>query len=154
MSEKRGIVIVGGGAAGWLSAAYLARVFEGRIAITLLESSKIGIVSVGEGAFPTIRSTLRFLGIDETRFIRAASATFKQGIRFDDWLHAPGPGGARHHFFHPFEAPFYSEGTSLVPYWLLQDEATRAPFAEAMTIQDRVARAQRAPKRRGEGDYA
>ena len=154
MAAKRGILIVGGGTAGWLTAAYLARVFEGRIAITLLESPDIGIIGVGEGAFPTIRSTLHFLGIDETRFIRAASATFKQGIRFNDWLHAPGPGGERHHYLHPFEAPFYTEGASLVPYWLLQNEATRPPFAEAMTIQNRVAEARRAPKRPGEGEYA
>ncbi|NIJ19159.1 glycine/D-amino acid oxidase-like deaminating enzyme [Sphingomonas naasensis] len=154
MPEKRGILVVGGGTAGWLTAAYLARFFEGRIAITLLESPEIGIIGVGEGAFPTIRSTLKFLGIDESHFIRAASATFKQGIRFNDWLHAPGPGGRRHHYLHPFEAPFYTEGASLVPYWLLQDPATRPPFAEAVTIQNRVAEAQRAPKRPGEGDYA
>jgi len=154
MPEKRGILVVGGGTAGWLTAAYLARFFEGRIAVTLLESPEIGIIGVGEGAFPTIRSTLRFLGIDESHFIRAASATFKQGIRFNDWLHAPEPGGRRHHYLHPFEAPFYTEGTSLVPYWLLQDPATRPPFAEAVTIQNRVAEARRAPKRPGEGDYA
>lgn len=153
MGEKRTILIVGGGTAGWLTAAYLARFFEGRIAVTLLESPDIGIIGVGEGAFPTIRSTLRFLGIDETRFIRQASATFKQGIRFDDWLHAPAD-GARHRYLHPFEAPFYTEGASLVPYWLLQDAATRPPFAEAVTIQNRVAEARRAPKRPGEGDYA
>lgn len=154
MHEKRGILIVGGGTAGWLAAAYLARVFDGRVAVTLLESSEIGVIGVGEGAFPTIRSTLAFLGIDESRFIRAASATFKQGIRFDDWLHAAEPDGQRHHYLHPFEAPFYTEGMSLVPYWLLQDEGTRPPFAEAMTIQNRVAEAQRAPKRPGEGEYS
>jgi tryptophan halogenase len=63
--------------------------------ITLLESPEIGIIGVGEGAFPTIRTTLQFLGIDETQFIRATSATFKQGIRFDDWVHARRADGAR-----------------------------------------------------------
>jgi tryptophan 7-halogenase len=155
---KRRILIVGGGTAGWLTAAYLARFLEvadhAQIEITLLESPELGIIGVGEGTFPTIRSTLKFLGIDETRFIRATSATFKQGIRFNDWLHAPQPDGMRHHYLHPFEAPFYTEGTSLVPYWLLQDAETRPRFAEAVTIQNRVAESQRAPKKQGEGEFS
>ena len=115
---KRTILIVGGGTAGWLAAAYLAKALalpeNDHLSITLLESPEIGIVGVGEGTFPTIRDTLRFLEIDEAKFIRQASATFKQGILFSDWLHASSP-DARHRFFHPFEAPFYSEDTSLVP---------------------------------------
>lgn len=152
----RSILIVGGGTAGWLAAAYLAR-FLGREGhcgptITLLESPDIGTIGVGEGAFPTIRATLDFLGIDEARFIRAASATFKQGIRFDDWLHAPGD-GARHSYIHPFEPPFHAEGFDLAAQWLRQDPATRLPFAEAVTIQHRVAMAGRAPKQAGEGAF-
>jgi glycine/D-amino acid oxidase-like deaminating enzyme len=154
---QRSILIVGGGAAGWLTAAYLARHFDlarnPRVAITVLESPDIGIIGVGEGSFPTIRNTLRFLGVDEAAFVRRASATFKQGIRFDDWSHAPAA-GRRHSYLHPFEAPFDAEGNqSLVEYWLLEDAQTRPPFAEAMTIQNRVAAAQRAPKRAGEGDF-
>lgn len=153
---SRSILIVGGGTAGWLTAAYLARHFDlpnqAQIEITLLESPEIGIIGVGEGAFPTMRTTLKFLGIDETRFLRATSATFKQGIRFVDWVQPP-RNGCRAHFFHPFEAPFYNDGASLVPYWLLQDEATRTPFAEAMTFQNRVADAGRAPKRAHEDDF-
>ncbi|MES2988303.1 MAG: tryptophan halogenase family protein [Pseudomonadota bacterium] len=156
MTRKRSILIVGGGTAGWLAAAYLARFLElsdqGRLEITLLESPEIGIVGVGEGTFPTIRETLKFLGIDEGRFIRETSATFKQGIRFTDWVHTPAA-GTHSHFFHPFEAPFYADGANLVPYWLLQNEATRPPFAEAVTIQNRVADARRAPKRPHEGDF-
>lgn len=154
--RKRSILIVGGGTAGWLTAAYLARFLglsdDAQVAITLLESPQIGIIGVGEGTFPTIRKTLQFLGIDEARFIRETSATFKQGIRFVDWVRAPA-GGEHHHYFHPFEAPFETDGVGLVPYWLLQDPATRPPFAEAMTIQNRVADAKRGPKRQHEGDF-
>src|SRR5579859_183152 len=103
MSDKRTILIVGGGTAGWLSAAYLARYLgiskDGPLQITLLESPEIGIVGVGEGTFPTIRNTLKFLGLSEADFMRDTSATFKQGIRFNKWV----TGGEEDSFFHPFE---------------------------------------------------
>ena len=156
-APKRRILIVGGGTAGWLTAAYLAKYLalseRSHLEVTVLESPDIGVIGVGEGTFPTIRTTLQFLGIDERRFIRETTATFKQGIRFVDWAQAPA-GGVHHAFLHPFEAPFYTEGTSLVPYWLLQDEASRPPFAQAVTIQERVAAAMRAPKRPHEPAYA
>jgi tryptophan 7-halogenase len=155
--NPRRILIVGGGTAGWLTAAYLAKALRlpkrSHLDITVLESPDIGSVGVGEGTFPTIRSTLQFLGIDEAQFIRETSATLKQGIRFVDWAETP-TGGRHQQFFHPFEAPFYAEDINLVPYWLLQDEATRPPFAQALTLQQRVAEAQRAPKRAGEAPYS
>ena len=157
MTSRRRILILGGGTAGWLTAAYLAKALKlaerQQLEVTLLESPDISSVGVGEGTFPTIRSTLQYLGIDEAQFIRETSATMKQGIRFVDWGHAP-EGGRRHEFFHPFEAPYFAEDLNLVPYWLLQDPTSRPPFAEAMTLQARVAAAQRAPKRAGEPPYA
>ena len=153
MAQGRHILIAGGGTAGWLTACYLARALGRSVRITLLESPDIGIIGVGEGSFPTIRDTLRFLGIDEASFVRETSATFKQGVRFTDWVDPPADGRSQS-YFHPFEPPFYTEGASLVPYWLLEDEATRPPFAAAMTIQHRVAAAGRAPKQPGEGDFA
>jgi len=157
--QPRRILIVGGGTAGWLTAAWLAKALNlgpgSPLQITLLESPGISGVGVGEGAFPTFRSTLQFLGIDEAAFIRATSATLKQGIRFVDWGHGPDGGSVdqRHVFYHPFEAPQAPDGLNLVPYWLLQDPATRAPFAQAMTLQTRVMQAHRAPKRAGEAAY-
>jgi flavin-dependent dehydrogenase len=152
----RRILIIGGGTAGWLSAAYLAKALalldNDQLRITVLESPDIATIGVGEGTFPTIRDTLRFIGIEEAKFIRATSATFKQGILFSDWLNAP-QDGERHRYFHPFEAPFHSGETSLVPYWLLQDEKSRPSFAEAVTIQDMVANARRGPKRPEEADF-
>ena len=157
MEGKRNILIVGGGTAGWLTACYLAKFLDvarrSDVAITLVESPEIGIVGVGEGAFPTLRTTLQFLGIDEFAFIRETGATFKQGIRFDDWVHTPVEG--RHsHFIHPFEAPLYAHDESLVARWLAQDKATRLPFAEAVTIQQRVAQSHRGPKTAAEPGFA
>ena len=151
MANSRCILIVGGGTAGWLTAAYLAKALGPTVKVTLLESPEIASVGVGEGTFPTIRDTLRFLGIEEAGFIRKASATFKQGVRFTGWQ--PPHDNRPHSYFHPFEPPFYAEETSLVPYWLLQDETARPSFAQAMTIQNRVAEAKRGPKQLGEGDF-
>lgn len=157
MDRARRILIVGGGTAGWLTAAYLARALDldGRadLSITVVESPDVGTVGVGEGAFPTIRTTLQFLGIDEYEFIRATSATFKQGIRFDNWLHAPRADGVSQ-FLHPFEPPLYADETSLVAMWLAQNERTRPPFAEAVTIQHHVVAHRRGPKRVEEAGFA
>ncbi|MDB5679326.1 tryptophan halogenase family protein [Sphingomonas bacterium] len=157
MENRRSILIVGGGTAGWLTACYLAKFFDlvrhPSLSVTLVESPDIGIVGVGEGAFPTIRTTLQFLGIDEYDFIRRTSATFKQGIRFDDWVHTP-VGGKHSHFIHPFEAPLYAHDESLVSHWLAEDPTTRPPFAEAVTIQHCVSEQQRGPKTAAEGGFA
>src|SRR5262249_25654438 len=83
------ILIVGGGTAGWITACYLARRLgaqaPGGARLTLVESADIGILGVGEGTFPTIRQTLRRIGVDEARLLRECSATFKQGAKFVHW---------------------------------------------------------------------
>jgi len=134
------VLIVGGGSAGWLCAAYLARMLE-QVSITLVEAPDIGAIGVGEGSFPSLRATLAAIGIEEAEFIRACGATFKQGIVFRNWLRS------EHHYFHPFSLPSQRPGApELLPYWL-QGMAGDLPFAEAVTMQKRVVDAQRAPKR-------
>jgi tryptophan halogenase len=156
MVTELGIVIAGGGTAGWLTACYLQRSLgSGGAAppITVIESPEIGIIGVGEGTFPSIRTTLSALGIDEARFLRESSATFKQGVRFDDWAHTPQDG--RHsHYFHPFEFPHRVEGAELLPFWLLGEAGPGVAFADAVTIQKRVADASLAPKRTHESNYS
>jgi tryptophan 7-halogenase len=140
------ILIVGGGTAGWLTAAYLAKTLggPGGRRITLIESADIGTIGVGEGTFPTIARTLALLGADEAQFMRESSATFKQGIRFVDWQHAPGA-GARH-YYHPFALPRQACGIELLPHWL-SGAAGDVSFADAVTLQEKVCDAGRAPKR-------
>jgi len=149
-SPRCRVLIAGGGTAGWLAACYLAKKLGTMQAdgldITLIESPDIGIIDVGEGTFPTIRQTLKVIGLDEATFLRECHATFKQGIRFDDWERS----GT--HYFHPFDLPYRNrEELDLVPYWLLMDANTRPPFAQALTFQNFLADLKKAPKRRFEG---
>jgi hypothetical protein len=78
------IVVVGGGAAGWMAATALASSMGGST-VELVESEEIGIVGVGEAAFPSIRAFHKILGIDEAEFLRATNGTYKLGIEFCDW---------------------------------------------------------------------
>ena len=152
MAQRR-IVIVGGGTAGWLTAAYLAKRLRAAepdgCAITLIESPDIGTIGVGEGTFPTIRATLASLGVDEARFLRESAATFKQGVRFHNWAKAQADGGDD--YFHPFNLPYREPGLDLSAHWLKSDKSR--PFADAMTMQGAVIRAGLAPKRAGDPDF-
>ena len=95
------IVIVGGGTAGWLTAALLNRKLGATAKIKLVESANIPTVGVGEATVPTLRKTLHDLDIDEADFMAATDATFKHGILFRDWLTA-GPSDFYYHTFENF----------------------------------------------------
>ena len=157
MKPIKNVLIVGGGTAGWLTAAFLARTLgagspEG-VRITLVESTDIGIIGVGEATFPSIRGTLAAIGIDEARFVRESNATFKQGIKYVDWVRPPGAPGANH-YFHPFSQPSQRPGgPELLPYWLLGAAGEGSAFAEVATMQKRIADASHAPKRASDGDF-
>ena len=151
------IVIVGGGTAGWLTAAFLAKQLGANrpdgASITLIESPEIGIIGVGEGTFPTIRATLAALGVSETRFLRESSATFKQGVLFRDWERGSSDGKSSE-YFHPFNVPVQPGGRDLSPYWLLDRQAgSPVAFAAAVTNQSQVIAHGLGPKRLEDPDF-
>ena len=119
------IVIAGGGSAGWMSAAYLSKHLPPEhFDISLIESSEIGTVGVGEATLPHLRAFNHSLGIDETEFVRETNATIKLGIAFDDWS------SAGRSYLHPFgqqgrtisDIPFhqlYEHARNCLDEWVL-----------------------------------
>ncbi len=96
-SKIQSIVIVGGGTAGWMAAASLQHHFlKTNIAITVVDSSEIGTIGVGEATTPTIRQFYRNLGLSDKSVMQSVNATCKLGIQFNGWGK---PGSS---YIHPF----------------------------------------------------
>ncbi len=108
------IIILGGGTAGWITAAALVHILtKDFCSIELIESKDIGTIGVGEATIGSIINYINALGIDEADFIRETQSTYKLGIQFDDW-HRLGKG-----YFHPFgSAGVNINGLPFFPFWL------------------------------------
>jgi tryptophan halogenase len=118
--ERVNVIIVGGGTAGWMTAAAIARLLPTRASVHLVESEAIGIVGVGEATLPHIRAFNERLGIREADFMARTRATFKLGIEFQGWGR---PGDS---YIHPFGT--YGRGSAEVDfhqYWLRMKQEGR-----------------------------
>jgi tryptophan 7-halogenase len=131
----RNIVIVGGGTAGWMTAAALSKVLGPAFAsITLVESDAIGTVGVGEATIPQINAFNRLIGINENDFVRRTKGSFKLGIQFVNW------NKLGHSYFHPFgKYGIDMEGVSFHAFWLRLYQQGLVPWIDEYCLQAKAA---------------
>ena len=127
------VVIVGGGTAGWMTAAALGKVLGTAVDIRLIESDDIGTIGVGESTIPMLRLFNALVGIDEDEFMRETRATFKLGIELRDWARI---GDRYMHGFGPIGRNLAT--LSFHQYWLRMHQAGKARDLEAYSV-NRVA---------------
>jgi tryptophan 7-halogenase len=150
------ICIVGGGTAGWLTAAFLQNqlphTINRPVDITVIEADDIPTVGVGEATIPSIRQTLAACGIEEHIFLKECSATFKQGIEFINWRSEPKDSGDNS-YFHPFGDQIMVEGKDATWQWLQLPSDERAAYAEQFSVQADIARRGQCPKGFSDAPY-
>lgn len=148
--QVNSILIVGGGTAGWITAAKLAKQLNSidplSIQVTLVESPDIPIIGVGEGTWPTMRKTLDSLGIDESEFIRECDATFKQATKFVNWQSAP-KDSHNNHYYHLFGSVFNPEEFNLSPYWDMGLAGEGLSYAQSVGAQEHLCELGLGPKK-------
>lgn len=135
MQIKR-IAIIGGGTAGWLAANHLGLELSAQFGyeITLIESPNVPIIGVGEGTVPHIRATLARFEISEAEFIDCCDVTFKQGIKFVNWLDSK-KHGDENYYYHPFD-PTYNDNENWAPFWL--NSGMQKSYADFVGIQEKA----------------
>ncbi|QLJ04400.1 tryptophan 7-halogenase [Streptomyces sp. NEAU-sy36] len=151
------VVILGGGTAGWMTAAYLGKALQNTVEITVLEAPTIPRIGVGEATVPNLQRVLfDFLGINEDEWMRECNASFKTAVRFVNWrTEGAGqatarelPQGGPDHFYHPFGLlPDYDQ-TPLSHYWYKNkyEGLTDEPFDYACFREPPVMDAKLSPR--------
>jgi len=150
MSQCKKVVVVGGGSSGWMTAAYLNGALndQGKTAnveITLIESPDIPRISVGEATVPSIRHLLAVVGINEKDFMIATDATFKQSIKYTNWVH-----NNNTFYHHPFSRYQIQPLDQLAVRWHKSDR--KIPFMETCSAQPIICEMGRAPLMLGKWD--
>jgi tryptophan 7-halogenase len=123
----RTVLVVGGGTAGWMTAAYLSKAFGDKVDITLMEAPAIPKIGVGEATVPNLQRVLfDFLGIPEEDWMREVNGAFKTAVKFVNWRKRR-PGDKTQHFYHPFGILPSCDGVPLPQYWFHLTGGTRQP---------------------------
>ncbi len=141
------VLVVGGGTAGWLAASIIAAAHQSPdgdgLKVTLVESSDIPTVGVGEGTWPTMKNTVQQIGIKESELFKRCFAGFKQGGKFVDWVHGNGD-----FYYHPFTVPLGYGRVDLAPY--VEDIDA---YATESNFQQSVCEAGLAPRTLADSEY-
>ena len=149
MAPKK-LVIVGGGSAGWMAAAYINAALNrnGRklVEICLVESPDVPRIGVGEATIPSINHILAVIGIDELDFLKRVEGSFKQAIRYDNWLDNRGET-----YYHPFNRYHESPIDRTGQRWLKSDRSV--PFAETVSAQPKLCEQNLAPRMLGQWNF-
>ncbi|MEV7358799.1 tryptophan halogenase family protein [Kitasatospora sp. NPDC091276] len=132
------VVIVGGGTSGWMAASYLRAAFGDRISVTLVESKRIKSIGVGEATFSTVRHFFNYLGLPEHVWMPKCNATYKLGIRFENWRRKG------HYFYHPFERLRVVDGLPLTDWWLNSRSGDR--FDQDVFLMAAICDAEKSPR--------
>lgn len=141
--KTKQVLVVGGGSAGWTTAAYLNSVLNNgdrKVAeISLVESPDIPRIGVGEATIPNINHTIAAIGIDEMEFLKAVDGTFKQSIRFVNWLD-----NNSDFYHHPFCRYGAGAGEDPGRMWLMSDRSV--PFMDTVSAQPAICEMGLSPK--------
>ncbi|GAB5458103.1 MAG: tryptophan 7-halogenase [Henriciella sp.] len=155
------VTIVGGGTSGWIAACFLAKRFQklikaGKFKVTLIESQKIGIVGVGESTARPMADLLRYIGINESEFIKRCDATFKLSGYFNHW--DVNQKGDPVSWVNPFFTQSDIEGFN--PGYLFSQFAMHPgggpineSYTEAMSVCPAIIRAHKGPRALNKSDY-
>jgi tryptophan 6-halogenase len=133
------IVIVGGGTAGWMTAAYLKKALDATCDITVVESPSIRTIGVGEATFSTIKLFFDWLDLDESEWMPSCNAAYKMAIKFVGWTARGG------HFYHPFQRYDVVDGVNLGEWWLKLKQGGE-PFDYACFTVPALCDHQRSPR--------
>lgn len=124
-SRIRKVVVLGGGTAGWMTASYVAKAFQGTVDVTVLEAPAVPKIGVGEATVPNLhKAFFSFLGLSEEDWMRECNASFKMAVKFVNWR-TGGEGeptsrdldGGPDHFYHTFGILPDHERLPLSHYW-------------------------------------